>query len=245
VSRDLDVSAGTGHVCEIIDEFADLDVRAIMSTRAAGDFGMSGAAPVAQVLQRWAALRAALGNGRAVSRFASAVQVHGTHVVEHADGWCGWLRSDAGDGHFSRARGIGFAVTVADCVPVFVAHPAGAVALLHAGWRGTAAGILTRAVLVFATYGLAPSELRIHLGPAICGKCYEVSSDVYAKITGTAVSRPTPVDLRSVLADQARAGGARHITVSRWCTRCDNDRFFSHRAGDSARQAAAIAAVSS
>ncbi len=245
MSRDLASGANAADAYETLDEFAGLDVRAIVSTRVAGDLGMSGTAPVGQLLDRWAAVRAALGDGRPVPRFASAIQVHGTHVVEYGDGWCGWLRSDAADGHFSHTRGIGFAVTIADCVPVFVAHPAGAVALLHAGWRGTAAGILTRTLLLFAAHGLAPTELRIHMGPAICGQCYEVGADVYAKITGQAVPRPTKIDLRAVLADQAHAGGARNITVSRWCTLCDNDRFFSHRAGDSGRQVAAIAVPSS
>jgi copper oxidase (laccase) domain-containing protein len=42
--------------------------------------------------------------------------------------------------------------------------------------------------------------------------------------------------LRAVIADQARACGVTHITTSASCTRCDNDRFFSHRAGDVGRQ---------
>jgi len=244
VSRDVAAGADAAHAYETLEEFSGLDVRAIVSTRAAGDLGMAGTAPVGQLLDRWTALRVALGDGRPVARFASAIQVHGAHVVEYGEGWRGWLRSDAADGHFSRARGIGFAVTIADCVPIFVAHPAGAIALLHAGWRGTAAGILTRTLLLFAAHGLAPTELRIHMGPAICGRCYEVGADVYAKITGQAAAHPRKIDLRAVLADQARAGGARNITVSECCTMCDNARFFSHRAGDSGRQVAAIAAPS-
>jgi copper oxidase (laccase) domain-containing protein len=190
--------------CETIADFGDLGVFALVTTRAAGDLGMSGSAPVADVMARWKALRDALGN---VARFASAHQVHGAHVIEYSEGWTGWLRGDAADGHFSRERGTGFAVTVADCVPVFVAHPSGAIALLHAGWRGTAAGILPAAVRKFSEHGVSPTELSLHLGPAICGGCYEVSPDVYRQITGRAVERPTTVDLRSVLADQTK--GAR------------------------------------
>ncbi len=226
--------------CEQIADFSDFGVSALVTTRAAGDLGMSGSAPVAEVMARWKALRDALGNP---ARFASAHQVHGAHIVEYGGGWTGWLRSDAADGHFAPERGIGFAVTVADCVPVFVAHASGAIALLHAGWRGTAAGILPAAMRRFAERGLSPTELNVHLGPAICGDCYEVSPDVYREITGRSVDRPTPVDLRSVLADQGRAAGVHQITISEQCTRCDNDCFFSHRAGDTGRQVAAMVAL--
>src|SRR5690606_7559315 len=99
----------------------------------------------------------------------------------HEAGWAGWLRADGADGHLTVLPGTSFAVTVADCVPVFVAHPTGAAALLHAGWRGTAAGILPAAVRLLADRGAAATHLRVHLGPAICGACYEVSPDVYAE----------------------------------------------------------------
>ncbi len=128
------------------------------------------------------------------------------------------------------------AVTVADCVPVFLAHPSGASALLHAGWRGTVAEILRRGVEVFRSQGFAAGDLRVHLGPAICGQCYEVSPDVYGLLTGEVTAVPARVDLRGVLASQASKLGVRRISSSELCTRCDNDRFFSHRAGDEGRQ---------
>ena len=128
------------------------------------------------------------------------------------------------------------AVSIADCVPVFIAHRSGALALLHSGWRGTAARIIERALDVFGMRGIPSAELTVHLGPAICGRCYEVSPDVYGRLTGRSVDRPTTVDLRSLIADHARIGGVRRITVSPCCTRCDNSRFYSHRAGDSGRQ---------
>jgi copper oxidase (laccase) domain-containing protein len=119
---------------------------------------------------------------------------------------------------------------------VFVAHPSGATALLHSGWRGTEARIVERGVEALARRGVPPHELLVHLGPAICGRCYEVSAEVYGRLAGRAVDRPTPIDLRALIADQARAAGVRHISVSPLCTRCDNHRLYSHRAGDSGRQ---------
>jgi YfiH family protein len=197
--------------------------------------------PVSVVLGRWQHLREALlGAGR----FATAHQVHGTTVLTHHPGWSGWLRGDAADGHVAPARGTGLAVTVADCVPVLMAHPSGTVAAVHAGWRGTAAGILGAALTALGSVGCDIHDVHIHFGPAICGTCYEVSPDVYGQLTGRAVDRPTTVDLRLVLADQARRAGvpASGLTTNAYCTRCDNDRFFSHRAGDPGRQVAAIIA---
>jgi copper oxidase (laccase) domain-containing protein len=66
---------------------------------------------------------------------------------------------------------------------------------------------------------------------------------VYRQVTGSVVDHPTPVDLRAVIADQARLRGVRRISVSASCTRCDNDRFFSHRAGDEGRQLGVMVAA--
>jgi YfiH family protein len=170
------------------------------------------------------------------ARLATATQVHGSRVVLHEGRWEGWLRVPDADGHASVERGTAMAVTIADCVPVFLAHPSGAIALLHSGWRGTVGRIVEHGIAALADHGVPVSELRLHLGPSICGRCYEVSPEVYAQLTGRNVSGPTAVDLRAVIADHARAAGVRHISVSPACTRCDNDRFFSHRAGDAGRQ---------
>jgi YfiH family protein len=173
---------------------------------------------------------------RGAPRLATARQVHGADLVTHVPGWTGWLRGGDADGHVSRERGTAAAVTVADCVPVYVAHPGGATALLHSGWRGTVAGILARAVATLSAGGLAPADLRVLLGPSICGRCYEVSPDVYAQLTRQSVTRPTPVDLRAVIAGHARSLGVRDVRTVDACTRCDNTRFYSHRAGDPGRQ---------
>lgn len=219
---------------EPIDDFAAFGVRAFTTTRAAGSFGTHGSEPVGDVTARWARLQDEL---RPLGpRFATATQVHGSRVVLHARGWEGWLRVPAADGHASLDRGTGMAVTIADCVPVFIAHPSGAVALLHSGWRGTAGRIVEHGIAALASGGARASELHLHAGPAVCARCYEVSPDVYGELTGRAVDRPTTVDLRAIIADHARAAGVRHISLSAACTRCDNDRFFSHRAGDAGRQ---------
>jgi polyphenol oxidase len=224
----------------VVDDFAPFGVRAFTTGRAAGSFSTAGAEPVRDVMARWDALRAELRPG--ARRLATAHQVHGAHVVVHGGGWEGWLRGEEADGHAVTERGTAMAVSIADCVPVFVVHPSGAAALLHSGWRGTAGRIVERGIAALTLRGLPAAELRIHLGPAICGKCYEVSPDVYERLTGTRPARASVVDLRAVIADQAREAGVRHISVSPDCTRCHNERFFSHRAGDDGRQLGVLVA---
>ena len=219
---------------EVVDSFRQFGITAFTTGRAAGSFGWQSDEPARDVTARWSALRTLLG-GRAV-RLATAVQVHGRDVSIHADGWHGWLRGDAADGHLSAVRGTAMAVTVADCVPVFLAHPSGAAAVVHSGWRGTEARITDVAIAGFSALGFDARELHLHCGPAICGRCYEVSADVATRLTGRPVEQPTLVDLRAIIAEHASQRGVREISISSLCTRCDNERFYSHRAGDAGRQ---------
>jgi hypothetical protein len=225
---------------EVIPDFESWGIRAFTTTREAGTFSLVGPDPVSEVMGRWTALQDDLAD--TARRVVSIRQVHGTRVLVHTGGWQGWLRSEEADGHIAVEKGTALTVGIADCVPVFIAHPSGVIALLHSGWRGTAAGITAEAISILARNGLPPDELAIHLGPAICGRCYEVSADVREQLTGQPVTRPGHVDLRSLIAEHATETGVQKITVSSSCTRCDNDRFFSHRAGDAQRQIAVMAA---
>ena len=219
---------------ELVPGFAELGFTAFTTTRQAGSFNLASDEPAASVFGRWMGLIEALGPQ--VVRLASAHQVHGERILHHGDSWSGWLRDTTGaDGHLSRSQGTAMAVTLADCVPVFVAHPDGVGALLHSGWKGTAAGIVRRGLEEFARLGLGMTDTRVHLGPAICGRCYQVGPDVYSAVTGKEAIQPGLHDLRAVIAEQVRQAGAT-VTISEWCTRCHNERFFSHRAGDEGRQ---------
>ena len=225
-------SHGEGVEAEVVDAFRAFGMTAFTTGRAAGSFGTQSDEPIREVMARWSSLRSRLG----APRLATAAQVHGDSILEHDGSWVGWLRGDAADGHLARVAGTAMAVTVADCVPVFVAHPSGIAAILHSGWRGTAAGITERALARLKALGYAPNELLVHLGPAICGRCYEVSADVAQQLTGRDPGRHVTVDLRQLIARRARSLGVSEVTASPYCTRCDNDRFFSHRAGDVGRQ---------
>lgn len=219
-----------------VPDFEEWGITAFTTTREAGTYSLSGSEPVGEVISRWRSLQEETG----APRLASIRQVHGNRVVVHTAGWEGWLRGGEADGQIAVERGTALATTVADCVPVFIAHPSGVVAILHSGWRGTVARITEEALGTLARNGMPAEETAIHLGPAICGRCYEVSAEVRTQLTGEPANRAGKVDLRSLIAGQARAAGAKRISVSEFCTRCDNDQLFSHRAGDTGRQLGVI-----
>jgi polyphenol oxidase len=191
------------------------------------DLGLWSHEPVGEVMNRWLAFR------RANPEFTAVVlgnQVHGVEVRQ-VDIGQGWIQIEGVDGWVSTRPGVLLAVTVADCIPVYLVAPGRGIALLHAGWRGTAGGILQRGLelLVRAT-SMAPADLIMHCGIGICGSCYEVGSEVLIgcglRVEGQG---PWHLDLRNHLVVQARAYGLRRITTSTWCSAHDNHQFFSHR----------------
>lgn len=200
-------------------------------TSRAGDFdlGLFTPAPAAAVLDRWLALLQALNP--AFQSCAISRQVHGSTIRSHPDPGPGLHVVDGADGQVTRAAGLALALTVADCVPVYVAHPGtGTIALLHAGWRGTAQGVLEAGIRELTRVaGCAASELIMHCGVAICGACYEVGPEVVERVTGRRVTRPEHLDLRASLTVRAGTLGIRTVTVSPWCSAHDRDLFFSHR----------------
>lgn len=222
---------------EPVEAFAAIGIRAFTTTRAAGDFGVPADGVTAEVRARWNALLESLGSAR---RLASARQVHGRNVLTHGGDWDGWRRVEGADGHVTATGGTALAISVADCVPVFLAHASGVVGVVHAGWRGVAARALDAGIDAMVALGAPADELYLHLGPSISGRQYEVGPDVYRQLTGWETVRARRVDLRALLAEQARERGVRNLTASHYCTKEDNDRFFSHRAGDPERQVAVI-----
>jgi len=196
------------------------------------DFGLTTAPSPWALFRRLDRLAGQLGfPAAAVGR-----QVHGDAVT------CLAATPDPGlrvpgetDGLLTWSPGLLLTVTAADCVPVYLLDPeSGGLGLLHAGWRGTAAGILESGVrAVEARFGAPPGRLRIHLGPAICGACYEVGPEVPRALgiaDGDAGGR-CRVDLRGVLRRRAGELGVAEeaVTASTWCTFCDPDHFHSYR----------------
>jgi polyphenol oxidase len=192
------------------------------------DLGLWSEAPVGEVMSRWRLFRSA------VPGFSTVVlgnQVHGTEVRTVGTAG-GWLQIEGVDGWVTTSPGVLLTLTVADCIPVYLAVPGRGIALLHAGWRGTAGGILTRGAKALTSAAKSdPSEIIMHCGIGICGDCYEVGSEV---VTGCGLpaegAGPWHLDLRGVLSQQAAALGIRSVTRSTFCSAHGRPTFYSHRA---------------
>lgn len=187
------------------------------------------------VQTNWQRVSAALGGG---GEFVRIRQVHGDTIVraEDVDG-----DEPEADALITCAPGLRLAILTADCVPLLLVDPrTGAIAAVHAGWRGTLAGIGARVVHEMgAVFGSKAADLRVALGPSIASCCYEVSAEIADEIEGRwgkmaeAVKRSPEarprVDLRSVNAQQLRSVGVQSIAAVGPCTRCASASYFSHR----------------
>jgi len=192
------------------------------------DLGLSSERPVGTVLNQWAAFRAA-EPGFLLTTLGR--QVHGIEVAWH-EGGRGWLLLDGVDGHATSSAGVLMTVTVADCTPVYLLDPVqGAMALLHAGWRGASSRILERGVRLLAgRAGSKVEDLVMHCGVGICGRCYEVGSEVFEAFGLPVPSGGKgPLDVREQLVRQGRELGIRGITSSEWCSGHNPELFHSHR----------------
>ena len=134
------------------------------------------------------------------------------------------------DGHVTRLPGIALGALGADCLTVAIAGGS-AVAMVHAGWRGLAAGAL--AAGVDAVRGLAePAGARLEaaIGPGAGGCCYEVGPEVHAAFADHPGARAGDnLDLATVARAQLTAAGAAQVHDLGLCTICHPSLFFSHR----------------
>jgi YfiH family protein len=161
-------------------------------------------------------------------RLLQGHQVHGAHVaVEQGEG------EDA-DGQVTARPDLAPVVLVADCLPIALVAP-GAVAMIHAGWRGLAGGVVAAGVA--ALRRLAPEVAVVAaIGPGAGPCCYEVGAEVHAAF-GTS---GRTLDLKAIAAGQLAAAGVDEVHDSGLCTMCaDPAIFFSHRrdGGVTGRQA--------
>ncbi len=179
---------------------------AVFSTRSAGSV-KEDVGPLAGAL------------GLRPERIARGRQVHGAELALDPDP----DEAPEADGQTISEPGLAGMVFVADCLPVAVAGPGG-VAILHCGWRGLAAGIVARgAEEVGATHAA--------IGPGIGPCCYEVGEEVLGAFAGLGegVAKGRMLDLPEVARRLLRAAGVETVESAGICTRCESERFFSHR----------------
>ena len=147
-------------------------------------------------------------------------------------------------------RGLIVGVEVADCVPVLLfdkkKHIAGAV---HAGWRGTAVGIVKKTIAVFTDrFHASAADIMIAIGPSIKGCCYGVGPEVVDAVsreTGNgdyvlALGEKQFIDLGAANKHQALSTGIlpENVWMSEECTHCLPEKYYSFRyaRGAAARQ---------
>ncbi len=201
-------------------------VAVLFTDRSHGSFALpsepDGGVRAAEVHERVAGLTG-------VTEVARGRQVHGAAVSrvttppshDARDHHAGGVEAD---GQATSVRGLAVMVVTADCLPVAVAGD-GVVAMLHAGWRGLAAGVLEQGVL--AVRDLAgPGPLAAVIGPGAGPCCYEVGVEVHEALS---VSRGGPtIDLPAVARSRLVAAGVKDIRTVGTCTIC-SPRFYSHR----------------
>lgn len=185
-------------------------------------------------------------------------QVHGDVVcrvgrANRGEGLLHPVKEDR-DGLMTNETGIMLTIFTADCVPVLFYDPVTrSVAGAHAGWRGTAMGIVRRTVEEMTRqFGAKPRDIRAAIGPSIGKCCFETHDDVpqamYQALGCAAQAYISPsgekyhVDLKGINAHWLRKAGLEWIDVSEDCTACQPERFWSHRVtcGQRGAQAAVI-----
>ena len=204
----------------------------LFTDRSHGSFALPpGADPTAGREQRERALGLVGARGLARGR-----QVHGSVVARIATRGPGNAQDGEGetgdgpalepaDGQGTSLKGLAVMVVSADCLPVAVAGE-GAVAMLHCGWRGLAAGVLEEGVAAVRELTAGPGPLSAVIGPGAGPCCYEVGPEVHEAV---GVARgDAHIDLPGVARSRLRAAGVTDVHAVGRCTICDR-RFYSHR----------------
>ena len=145
------------------------------------------------------------------------------------------------DGLVTNTPGMALVVFTADCTPILLHDPVtGAVGAVHAGWRGTAAGIAQKTVqAMHLHYGCDPANICAAIGPNIKQCCFETDEDVPQAILQSLGEAAKPhitqngnkyhLDLTAINAAFLRRAGVCNIEAAPQCTRCNPERFWSAR----------------
>ena len=167
-----------------------------------------------------------------------AQQVHGSGVAvvdrSSARGKNGGVAGV--DALVTTTPGLALVVLAADCLPVLLADPsAGVVAAAHAGRQGLAAGVLQAALEAMTGLGAEPGRTSAVIGPAACGRCYEVppqmADEVERAVPGsrsTTSSGTAAVDLVAGATGVLQRAGVERVTTVGGCT-IEQPHLFSYR----------------
>lgn len=180
--------------------------------------------------------------GRLGIRLSWIRQVHGADVrrIRSVSDAAAGGELPLADGQATALPGMGLVVLVADCLPIAVAG-GGAVAMLHAGWRGLAAGVIEEGVRAVRELG-GSGSLAAAIGPGAGRCCYQVGPDVHEAFAGHVdyARNGRNLDLKAIAVTQLRRAGIQDVHDLGLCTICaERSLLFSHRAdgGVTGRQA--------
>ena len=184
-------------------------------------------------------------------------QIHSARVISpDRTVASGVIRGEKADAVSTGLARVAVGVLTADCVPVLIGSlDGGAVAAVHAGWRGLVGGVIAAAVDDFIGRGMSPGGLAAFIGPAIGPCCFEVGEDVARHFrnhfdeSGDILFENTfskaKIDLPAAAKSKLREAGLEeeNIYFARRCTACEKKAFFSYRQsrGRTGRQLSAIA----
>lgn len=158
------------------------------------------------------------------ARLAIGVQVHGNEVQRRDEEPRPMEEQLACDGQATHVPGVGCLVLTADCLPVALLCE-GAVAMVHAGWRGLDAGVLGEGLRALRELG-GRGPVRALLGPGVGPCCYEVGDELRARFGTT----ERTLDLKGIATERLRAEGVEQVDDCGLCTICTPPGlFFSHR----------------
>jgi polyphenol oxidase len=172
--------------------------------------------------------------------FAHGRQVHGAVVARVVAPTGNGEEPPEADGQATSTPGVAGLVLTADCLPIAIAGN-GAVAMVHAGWRGLAAGVVGEGVAAIRELG-ADGQLAAAIGPGAGPCCYEVGDEVHDLFEdrGPAVRNGGNLDLKKIAQVELERAGVGEVHDVGLCTICaDEALFFSHRRdhGRTGRQA--------
>jgi polyphenol oxidase len=160
-------------------------------------------------------------------------QVHGADVIRLAATSPVARSSEApeGDGQATAEPGLAPMVLTADCLPIAIAG-AGAVSVVHAGWRGLAGGVVAEGVGAVRELG-AGGDLVAAIGPGAGPCCYEVGEEVHAAFAGHEAgvhvgASGRNLDLKAIARNELEAAGVTMVHDLGICTIC-SELFYSHR----------------
>jgi hypothetical protein len=179
--------------------------------------------------------------GRPYSSRFDVWQVHGKTILFSEAPRPPEKKHPPADGIFTDKPEVTLIMRFADCVPLVFHDPIRkVVGIVHAGWQGTLLGIGAEAVsAIHQRYGSLASDLRVGLGPSICGKCYQVGEEVrkqFLKAWGNDADQFFTKTVSSLYLDLWRANehvlrqaGVEHIENSGFCTAENPDEWYSYR----------------